>query len=35
MPIEVVAVVRQRLLDTPGIQQILEAIQFDNMQYIR
>ena len=30
-PIEVVAIVRQRLLDTPGIQQILEAIQFDNM----
>ena len=30
-PIEVVVLVRQRLLDTPGIQQILEAIQFDNM----
>ena len=30
-PIEVVALVRQRLLDTPGIQQILEAIQFDQM----
>ena len=30
-PIEVVAEVRMRLLDTPGIQQILEAVQFDNM----
>jgi tRNA uracil 4-sulfurtransferase len=30
-PIEVVIEVRLRLLDTPGIQQILEAIQFDNM----
>ncbi len=30
-PIEVSELVRQRLLDTPGIQQILEAIQFDNM----
>lgn len=30
-PIEVVVLVRQRLLDTPGIQQILEAIQFNNM----
>ncbi len=30
-PIEVTALVRQRLLDTPGIQQILEAIQFDYM----
>jgi tRNA uracil 4-sulfurtransferase len=30
-PIEVVVEVRLRLLDTPGIQQILEAIQFDNM----
>ena len=30
-PIEIVAEVRLRLLDTPGIQQILEAVQFDNM----
>ena len=30
-PIEVVIEVRMRLLDTPGIQQILEAVQFDNM----
>jgi thiamine biosynthesis protein ThiI len=30
-PVEVTALVRQRLLDTPGIQQILEAIQFDHM----
>ena len=30
-PIEVVAEVRMRLLDTPGIQQILEAVQFDNI----
>ena len=30
-PIEVVVEVRLRLLDTPGIQQILEAVQFDNM----
>lgn len=30
-PIEVVVEVRLRLLDTPGIQQILEAIQFDDM----
>ena len=30
-PIEVVVEVRMRLLDTPGIQQILEAVQFDNM----
>ena len=30
-PIEVTAIVRQKLLDTPGIQQILEAIQFDHM----
>ena len=30
-PIEVVVEVRLRLLDTPGIEQILEAMQFDNM----
>ena len=30
-PVEVVNEVRTKLLDTPGIQQILEAIQFDNM----
>ncbi|MDZ7818571.1 MAG: tRNA uracil 4-sulfurtransferase ThiI [Aliarcobacter sp.] len=30
-PIDVVIEVRIRLLDTPGIQQILEAMQFDNM----
>ena len=30
-PIEIVEEVRIRLLDTPGIQQILEAVQFDNM----
>ena len=30
-PIEVVDIVRMKLLDTPGIQQILEAMQFDNM----
>jgi tRNA uracil 4-sulfurtransferase len=30
-PVEVTALVRQKLLDTPGIQQILEAIQFDHM----
>ena len=30
-PIEVLPEVRQRLLDTSGIEQILEALQFDNM----
>ena len=30
-PIEVVIEVRLKLLDTPGIQQILEAMQFDDM----
>lgn len=30
-PIEFVDLVRTKLLDTPGIEQILEAIQFDNM----
>uniref|UniRef100_UPI0040489A50 tRNA uracil 4-sulfurtransferase ThiI n=1 Tax=Aliarcobacter sp. TaxID=2321116 RepID=UPI0040489A50 len=30
-PIDVVVEVRMKLLDTPGIEQILEAMQFDNM----
>ncbi len=30
-PVEVLPEVRQRLLDTSGIEQILEAIQFDDM----
>jgi len=30
-PIAVVAQVREKLLDTSGIEQILEALQFDNM----
>ena len=30
-PAEVVVEVRQTLLNTPGIEQILEALQFDNM----
>jgi len=30
-PIEVVDKVRARLLNTPGIEQILEALQFDNI----
>ena len=30
-PVEMVEEVRIKLLDTPGIDQILEAIQFDNM----
>ncbi len=30
-PVEVVVEVRQTLLDTPGIEQVLEAVQFDNM----
>ena len=33
-PIEVVEQVRTKLLDTPGIEQILEAIQIDNMTTI-
>jgi thiamine biosynthesis protein ThiI len=31
-PIVVVDKVRRTLLDTPGIEQVLEAIQFDNME---
>jgi thiamine biosynthesis protein ThiI len=31
-PIEVVDGVRARLLNTPGIEQVLEALQFDNME---
>jgi len=31
-PIEVLAEVRQTLLDTPGIEQVLEALQFDGME---
>jgi len=30
-PVDVLAEVRQTLLNTPGIEQILEALQFDNM----
>jgi len=30
-PITVVGIVRERLLNTPGIEQVLEALQFDNM----
>jgi len=30
-PINVLPEVRQTLLDTPGIEQVLEALQFDNM----
>ncbi|HSR74300.1 MAG TPA: THUMP domain-containing protein, partial [Sulfurovum sp.] len=30
-PIDVVTEVRQTLLDTPGIEQVLEALQFDDM----
>ncbi|CAA6811482.1 MAG: tRNA S(4)U 4-thiouridine synthase (former ThiI) / Rhodanese-like domain required for thiamine synthesis [uncultured Sulfurovum sp.] len=30
-PIKVVEKVRKRLLDTPGIEQVLEALQFDNI----
>lgn len=33
-PKDVVPEVRQRLLDTPGIEQILEVLQFDNMDTI-
>jgi len=31
-PLDVLVQVRQTLLDTPGIEQILEALQFDNME---
>ncbi|WP_309497615.1 tRNA uracil 4-sulfurtransferase ThiI [Sulfurovum sp.] len=31
-PIEVVDKVRRTLLDTPGIEQVLEALQFNNME---
>lgn len=31
-PIDVLVEVRQTLLDTPGIEQVLEALQFDNME---
>ena len=31
-PVEVVDSVRVKLLETPGIEQVLEALQFDNMQ---
>ena len=31
-PIEVLPEVRQTLLDTPGIEQVLEALQFDGME---
>jgi len=31
-PIDVVVEVRQTLLDTPGIEQVLEALQFDKME---
>lgn len=31
-PVEVLPEVRQTLLDTPGIEQVLEALQFDNME---
>ena len=31
-PIEVLEEVREVLLNTPGIEQVLEALQFDNMQ---
>ena len=30
-PVDVVVEVRQTLLNTPGIEQVLEALQFDNM----
>jgi len=33
-PIEVVTEVRIKLLETPGIEQVLEALQFDNMTTI-
>ncbi len=31
-PLNVLTEVRQTLLDTPGIEQVLEALQFDNME---
>lgn len=31
-PIDVLVEVRQTLLDTPGIEQVLEALQFDNIE---
>ncbi|RLA67855.1 MAG: tRNA 4-thiouridine(8) synthase ThiI, partial [Epsilonproteobacteria bacterium] len=31
-PLKVLEEVRQTLLDTPGIEQVLEALQFDNMK---
>ncbi len=31
-PLDVLAEVRQTLLDTPGIEQVLEALQFDDME---
>lgn len=31
-PVEIVDSVRVRLLETPGIEQVLEALQFDNMK---
>ena len=31
-PIEVLGEIREVLLNTPGIEQVLEALQFDNMQ---
>lgn len=31
-PLDYVAEVRQTLLDTPGIEQVLEALQFDDME---
>ena len=33
-PIDVITEVRIKLLDTPGIEQVLEALQFDNMNTI-
>lgn len=30
-PIEVVTEVRIKLLDTPGVEQVLEAVQFDDV----
>ncbi|WP_419769878.1 MAG: tRNA uracil 4-sulfurtransferase ThiI [Candidatus Marinarcus sp.] len=33
-PIGVVVEVRQKLLDTPGVEQVLEALQFDNVTTI-
>jgi len=31
-PVEVLPEVRQTLLDTPGIEQVLEALQFDSIK---